>query len=240
MRGSERLTVGVLGGLGPEATIDYFRKVLEQTPAEKDQDHIRLLIDNNPAIPNRNEAVTGTGPSPGPPLALMAAGLAKAGADFLVMPCNTAHAFEIEIRKATHIPFISMIEETVQATVTRHPKIKTIGLLAATGCLASNLYSEAFRKHKILTTALNESSQTVFMRLLYQIKSGNKNSDVIAAMQNFGAELVKAGAEAVVSGCTEVPLVLNPEHLTVPLINSTDALVSATVQYALGLRPLPD
>jgi aspartate racemase len=241
MGGSKHLTVGVLGGLGPEATLDYFRKVLEQTPAEKDQDHVRLLIDNNPALPNRNEAIAGTGPSPGPALAVMAAGLSKAGADFLVLPCNTAHAFEAEIRSAAKdIPFVSMIEETVKAAVIRVPNIKVIGLLAATGCLESRLYSESFGRQNVQTTALSESSQAVFMELLFRIKGGDKNNDITTAMQKFASELVEAGAEAVVSGCTEVPLVLGPENLRVPLINSTDALVDATVQYALGLRPLVD
>ncbi|MEJ2289679.1 MAG: aspartate/glutamate racemase family protein, partial [Deinococcales bacterium] len=86
--GQRRLTVGVLGGLGPEATLDFFAKVLARTPARTDQDHLHLLIDNDPGVPNRNDAVAGRGPSPGPRLATMARRLEAAGADFLVMVCN--------------------------------------------------------------------------------------------------------------------------------------------------------
>jgi aspartate racemase len=101
--------VGVLGGLGPAATADFFSKVVMATPAAADQDHLHVIIDNNPKVPNRNEAVAGTGVSPAPVLAEMASRLETAGADFLVMVCNAAHAFQDAITDAVRVPFVSII-----------------------------------------------------------------------------------------------------------------------------------
>ncbi len=235
------LTVGVLGGLGPEATLDFFSKVLEHTTAARDQDHLHLLIDNNPQVPNRNEAVAGTGPSPGPMLAEMAAGLEAAGADFLVMPCNAAHAYEVEVRAAAPwTPFISIIAETVEATLERVPNLEVAGVLAASGCLDAGLYRQAFGSRGVQTVEPEGARREHFMALLYRIKSGDKGDEVCAGMQALSAELVLEGAQAVVAGCTEVPLVLGHEDLEVPLVNSTDALVNATIAYASGDRPLPE
>ncbi|MDP8916544.1 MAG: amino acid racemase, partial [Pseudomonadota bacterium] len=144
MAGAERLTVGVMGGLGPAATLDFFAKVLRATQAVRDQDHLRLLIDNNPAVPNRNEAAAGRGPSPGPALADMARGLERAGADFLVMVCNAAHGWEGEIREATTLPFVSLIGETVAAARRLRPDLRAVGVLASSGCHDAGLYEAAF------------------------------------------------------------------------------------------------
>src|SRR5262249_24822880 len=115
MSGGAR-TVGVLGGMGPAATLDFFARVLAATSAGRDQDHIRLIIDCNPAVPDRNEAVAGKGPSPVPLLSAMAQGLEGAGAELLVMPCNAAHAFLRELAQSTALPIVSIIDVTVEET----------------------------------------------------------------------------------------------------------------------------
>ena len=109
------LTVGVLGGMGPEATIDFMTDVLNLTRADKDQDHLHLVVDQNPKVPNRQAAIRAGTDDVGRALAAMAARLARAGADFLVMPCNSAHAFERAIREATALPFVSIVEVCVEA-----------------------------------------------------------------------------------------------------------------------------
>ncbi len=113
----KNLLVGVLGGLGPEATVDFMARVLALTPADSDQDHIHLLVDQNPNVPNRQEAILRDGENPSPAIVAMAKRLEAAGCDLLVMPCNTAHAWEQDIRSATSIPFLSIVEATVAATV---------------------------------------------------------------------------------------------------------------------------
>ncbi len=107
-------TVGVLGGMGPAATLDFFQRVLNASNATRDSEHIRLIIDCNPFVPDRNASIAGTGSSSGPALAEMACGLKRAGANLLVMPCNTAHAFLDDIRAATQLPITSIIDVTVQ------------------------------------------------------------------------------------------------------------------------------
>lgn len=233
-------TIGVLGGMGPEATLDFFAKVLEHDRAACDQEHLRLLIDNNPAVPNRNEAVAGTGPSPGPVLAAMARGLERSGADFLVMVCNAAHAFEDDITAATGLPFVSIVAETVRATLARIPGVKTVGVLASSGCLDVGLYQQAFAPHGVRTLIPEGRTRRIFMDLLYRIKAGDKGDEVRFGMLELATELVGQGAEAIVASCTEVPLVLFENDLNVPLVNSTDALVAAAIAYARGERPLPE
>jgi aspartate racemase len=113
-------TVGVLGGMGPEATVDFMAKVIAFTPAEKDQDHVHMLVDNNPKVPNRQAAILADGVDPRPELAAMAARLEASGADFLVIPCNTAYVFRDAVNEAVGIPLISIIDVTVAAVVGRH------------------------------------------------------------------------------------------------------------------------
>lgn len=234
------LTVGVLGGMGPDATLDFFAKLLAATPAERDQDRLRIIIDNNPQVPNRNEAVAGTGPSPAPLLARMASGLEQAGAELLVMPCNAAHAFAPEIQRAVGVPFVSIVDETVAETRRRLPGLIRVGVLAAAGCLDARLYSKAFGEAGVDVLEPTGSQRDRFMELLYLIKAGDRGSEVKSRMLALAQELIDAGAEVIVAGCTEVPLVLEQSDLHCPLINSTDVLVTATADYATGRRPLSE
>ena len=225
--------VGVLGGLGPEATLDFYAKVLSLTPAARDQDHLHLIIDSNPEVPNRNDAVAGTGPSPGPMLAAMAAGLERAGADFLVMVCNAAHAFQGEIEAAVSVPFVSIIEETCKATWQAVPELKTVGVLGSSGCLDAGLYQDAFAARGVATLVPEGAERDAFMKLLYRIKAGDKGAEVRETMRTLTASLIARGAEAIVAGCTEVPLVLGQDDLPCPFVNSTDVLAERTVFYAV-------
>lgn len=236
---SRDLTVGVLGGLGPEATVDFMAKVIALTGAASDQDHLHLIVDCNPKVPNRNLAIAGSGPSPGPELASMARRLEQAGAQLLVMPCNTAHAFVREIRAGTTVPFVSIIEETVAELRRRRPEARRIGLLTAGGCRAARLYESALVADDLHPVSLDDAQQQRFMELLYAIKAGRRRAAVASGMRTLAVELVEAGAEVVVAGCTEVPLVLHDGDLPCPLIDSTAVLAAATVAYAKRRRPLP-
>jgi aspartate racemase len=222
-------SVGVMGGLGPAATCDFLTRLLDATQADTDQDHLRVLVDNDPRIPDRNAALRGEGPSPGPALARMARGLAGAGAEFLVLACNAAHAYESEILAAVAIPFLSMIDETVRATLASHPR--RVGLLAADACLQADLYGRAFAKHGVETVQLDATGQTAFMQLLYRIKSGERGPALRRAMHALALELAQR-ADVLVAGCTEVPLVLDARELELPFVSSTDVLVERTIRFA--------
>ncbi len=224
--------VGVLGGMGPAATLDFFARVLALTPAKTDQDHIRLIIDSNAQVPNRNAAIAGTGPSPAPALAEMARGLKRAGAELLVMPCNAAHAFLDEVKSATDLPVISIIDVTVAETLRRRTGVKRIGLLAAEGCINAGLYQRAFAAHGVDVILPDADLRTRFMGALSRIKQGDLGDAVKADMRTVANALISNGAEAIVAGCTEVPLVLSDGDVAVPLISSTDCLALATIAAA--------
>jgi aspartate racemase len=228
-------TVGVIGGLGPAATLDFFDRILRRTKAVRDQDHLRLIIDNNTKVPDRNAASKGEGPSPGGVIAASARGLQDAGAEFVVMACNAAHAYEAEIRAALTVPFISMIEETVK-TVTGLGA-KRAGVLAADPCLRAGLYQDGLRKAGVEPVLLPEPSQRTFMELIYRIKSGDTGDVVRRSMATLAKKLEALGTDVIVAGCTEVPIVLTADDVDGELINSTDVLVERTILFAgAGLK----
>ena len=221
-------TVGVLGGMGPDATVDFMSKVIAATPADKDQDHLRMLVDSNPHVPNRQEALLRGGEDPGPALAAMAKGLETAGADFLVMPCNTAHAFKDAIIEAVDIPLVSIIDVSVDACA----GAAAVGVLATDGCIASEVFQGAFASRGQAAILPDENELRELMRLITRIKAGDQGPDVSAGMRMLADALVARGAQTIIAGCTEIPLVLKPEVLDVPLVSSTDVLAAATVATA--------
>ena len=236
---TKQRTVGVLGGMGPEATVDFMAKVIAATPAEKDQDHIRMLVDHDPTVPNRQAAILDDGDDPGPALAAMAARLEAAGAEFLVIPCNTAHVFEDSIEAATQVPLVSIIDVTIAEIDNMAPGAKMIGLLATDGCLKARVYQDALEARG-LEPLVPDSGETVrLMSLIHDIKGGDLGDASSAGMRELAASLCERGAQAIIAGCTEIPLVLDQSMLSVPLVASTDALAVHTVALARGETPLP-
>ena len=232
---SNKKTVGVLGGMGPEATVDFMATVIAMTPAETDQDHIHMLVDNDPTIPPRQDAILREGADPGPAMAAMAKGLQDAGADFLVMPCNTAHAFAAQITAAVDIPLLSIIDATISAC----DEFGTVGILATEGCLRSNVYQQALREAEKEMVLPSDAELQEFMDLTFRIKRGDKGADVAARMLRLANALRERGAQAIIAGCTEIPMVFSAEHCEVPLVSSTDVLAETTLMLAKGLQPLP-
>lgn len=233
------LTVGVLGGMGPEATVDFMAAVIALTDADSDQDHLPMLVDNNPRVPDRQRAMrTGSG-DVAVALREMAVRLEGAGADFLVMPCNTAHAFVDEAIAATSIPFISIIDATMDAVHAAAPRGSAVGLLATDACLNSKVYQSAAEARSVELLMLDEELQRRCMSLIFDIKSGDTGAGPLNGMRSLAEHLVDGGAGAVIAGCTEIPLVLKPDHVRVPLISSTEALAKRTVAIATGAEPLP-
>lgn len=227
---SSSLAVGVLGGMGPAATVDFFSRVVRATSG-RGQDQIRLIIDNNPTVPDRQAAIAGAGPSPGAVLAQMARGLEHAGANCLVMPCNTAHAFRGSIKAAVSVPFIDMIEVTAAALRRSHPAVRRVGLLATNGCINAELYPAEFEGTGVIIHNPRGATQDTLMTLLNGVESGETGSAARRAMLEIATSLVVDGADAIIAGCTEVPLLLNQNNVPVPLIVSTDALVDYTISY---------
>jgi len=229
---AETKTVGVIGGLGPLATLDFFERVLRRTQAVREQDHLRLIIDNNTKVPDRNAFMRGEGPSPAPALAASARGLQDAGADLIVMACNTTHAWEADIRAAISVPFLSIIDVTTEVVADLRPE--AVGVLAVDACLGMKLYQNALEKAGIRPVLLAPDSQRSFMELIYRIKSGDSGETVRRAMTTLARKLEAQGAEAIIAGCTEIPIVLTADDIDGELISSTDVLVERTILAAGG------
>lgn len=225
------LVLGVLGGMGPAATLDFLTKLQAFTPAKTDQDHIRVLVDINPKVPDRNVAGSGAGPV----LAEMAGALAGAGADVLAIACNTAHAHADLIQRASGLPLIDMIETAASAA--RDLGAARVGVLGTRGAL--RLYREYLAAQAMGLVSLEPAEQEAFMATLYKIKSGDLGPAVRAEMKAYAAELAAGGAEAVIAGCTEVPLVLGPRDLKVDFIDPGELLARRCVAVCLGLEPVP-
>lgn len=227
---AEPKTIGILGGMGPAATVDLFDKLVRATNAPTDQDHLRLLIDNNPRIPNRNEAIAGRGPSPVPALIAGAQGLEREGADFILISCNTAHFFAPDIQAAISIPILNMIDAVVDAAKAR--VVKRAGVMAGTGCIEARLYQDALSAAGIDPVTHNADEQARMMALIYRIKGGDLSEASRAEARALADVLIAQGAEAIIAGCTEAPLVLFQSDLSVPLLNSTDILVERALAEA--------
>lgn len=238
-----RKVVGVLGGMGPDSTVDFFAKLVAATRAERDQDHLRILIDNDPTVPDRTAATLGTGPSPAPHLAAMARGLIAQGAEVLVMPCNSAHAFRSGVLEAAgDVPFLDLIETTVAATRARLPEVATVGLLATDGTLAARLYDDGYAAAGLRALPPTPADQALVMEAIYAVKRGRADAATAASVRAVAERLAAAGAQAIAAACTEIPLLLRDGDVvvdgrSVPVVASTDALVARTVAFATGAPP---
>jgi aspartate racemase len=219
--------IGILGGMGPAATVDLMARLIAATPVECEADHLRLFVDCNPHVPNRNEALAGAGEYPAEALVAMAQGLERQGADLLAIACNSAHAWAEEIRAATAVPLVSMIDATVAAIPAG---ARRIGLLAADACLHARLYQAPLEQGD--REVLVPDDQAGFMRLIYGVKTGSTGPEARAGMAALANGLVDRGAEVIVAACTEVPLLLSAADIAVPLVDSTDALVRRLVAEA--------
>jgi aspartate racemase len=231
------MIIGVLGGMGPAATVDLFAKIIRSTSVHHDQDHLRIIVDNNPRIPDRQRAIVDGGLSPLPMLVETARNLQAAGADFIVIPCSTAHYWIDELRASIGIPVVDMIEQTAKRTAALYPTLRRVGIMAATGTVRARLYQKHFQTVKIETSLPSDEDQVTLMQLIYAVKAGELTGPRVTAIE-IGERLVRAGAEAVVAGCTEIPLVLNMNDLSVPLVDATQILATRVVEIAQGLVPI--
>lgn len=217
-------TLGVLGGMGPAATVAFLARVQALTPASGDEDHVRVLMDMNPQVPNRHTQPEAAGRT----LGEMAARLRDAGAEVLAMPCNTAHAHAGAIR-AAGLPFIDMVVETARAA--KAGGATRIGVLATPGGEA--LYAEALAAEGVAMVRLSEADRARFMASVFGVKAGDTGPQQRAAMRGLAAALVAAGAQGIIGGCTEVPLLLDAGDVAVPLTDSAEVLAQACVAACL-------
>ncbi len=224
-------TIGIIGGMGPMATIDLYRKIIEVTPANSDNDHIHVVIDSNTLIPDRTDYILGKGKDPAMEMIRTAISLENMGADFLIMACNTAYYYYDRIIPFIKIPMLNMIDETVKEIAKL--KMNTVGLLATDGVLASKVYEYKLNEYEINIIKPSEEGQKVVMDLIY---NGIKASDFSLDISRFRTvieELYFSGAETLILGCTELPIAFERFSLKGHTIDPTKILAEKAVQFAL-------
>ena len=240
MSAEKRKIAGVMGGMGPDATVDFMAKVIAMTDSDRDQDHVHMIVDQDPTVPNRQAAIRSGQDDVSDKLAVMAKRLQDAGADFLVMVCNTAHVFLDGVHAETRIPFVSIIDESIAEIDRRCPEAKVIGIMATDGCLDTNVYQDAVIASGREALSPDEHDRAELMRLITAIKSGDQGAGIAERMEAVAAKLVERGADAIIGGCTEIPIVFEGDGFTVPVIASTNVLARRTLALATGEDPLPD
>jgi aspartate racemase len=229
--------IGVLGGMGPAATADFYRKLVELTPAERDQDHLPLLIRAVPQIADRAASILAGGPSPEPQLVSGARWLQASGAALVVMPCNTAHLWHGPIQQALRVPMLHIVDAVLDEVRRRFAgRPVRLGLLATAATVRCGLYPKRAAQSPqaegvgISWLAPDDEHQAAWVDAGIRAV---KARDLVRARQLLGGaakQLIGQGADALVLACTEVPLVLGPQP--VPLLDSTHLLAEATVRWA--------
>lgn len=236
--GQQDKTVGIIGGMGPEATIDLMRRVVAATPATDDVDHIRMLVDNNPKVPSRIEAlIERTGPSPAPEIITMARGLEGQGADFLVMACNTAHHYHAEVEAAVGVPVLNMVELAASHIAGQGPGVARVGLLASSALRLVGLYEPAFGRLGIEVLHPESIAQGAVMDLIRAVKAGNPTEAQIRAVNAAVTSLESAGADHLLIACTELSVVADQLMASVPVHDASEILAAAIVQTSRQAGP---
>lgn len=231
----KKKTIGILGGMGPDATAYFFDLIIRNTAAGKDQDHAKILVWNDPTVPPRTDAIFGLGPSPLPRLLAGVKVLEKGGAGLIVMPCLTAHYYAGRIAARSKVPFVNLVEESLREAKKRIPGLKKAGLLASSGTVQSRLFHEVFANGGIEIMTPGPAGQRAVMDAILGkkgIKAGFTAGPPRAAIVGAARRLAKRGAEAVIAGCTEVPLVLRESDLDVPLIEPMTIAAVACLKKA--------
>lgn len=234
----KRGILGIIGGMGPEATAFMFNKVVSQCNAMVDQEHIEILIHNNTNIPDRTKAILYGGQSPMKEMTRSAKILEEMGADYLIMPCMTAHYYLQSLQKSVSVPFINAIDESVLLLDRLKNKVNNVGIIATTGAIKSRLFQDSLEKAGYFAHVLPDNMQEeLVMCAIYGkqgIKAGHKDDSVREKVLRAFEHLLSNGAESLIAGCTEIPLVIGQEDFDVPLIDPMDVLARVAIEKCRG------
>ena len=221
--------VGIIGGMGPEATVELMRRVIARTRAEDDADHVHLLVESNPKIPSRiAHLIEGTGEDPLPEILRVARNLQSAGAQALAMPCNTAHHYADQIQAAVSIPLLHMVKLTVARIAAASPAAR-VGLLASTAVLRAGVYEREFAERGL--TGVLPRRQDGLMALIRGVKRGETGDEAAQRLAEIGAELADQ-CEIALIACSELSLISARLASRLRALDSLDVLADAAVEFA--------
>jgi aspartate racemase len=222
--------IGILGGKGPQATSELFRLIIANTQVTVEEDHLRVIIDNNPQIPKPALGITGEGEDPTSALIETAQNLERSGADFIVIPCNSAHYFIDAIRRSIRIPVVNILEETV--TAVRSAGCRCVLLLATSGLIKSGIYQNTLTEAEIEVLLPGDDEQEALWQGTLLFKDKNEKAPLRATVSRIVRRFSDAGAAGVVLGCTDIPPALTDMDLSLPIFNSLEILARAAVRKA--------
>jgi aspartate racemase len=230
---SSSFKIGIVGGVGPAATADFMNKIIRNTKASRDQEHIKIIVENNPQIPDRTGNLIGDGPDPTIALYSTCKKLESNDASLIAIPCNTAHAYVERIQPYLSIPIVNMLYETREYIRTNYKGRTQIGLLATSGTVQSRVYHDAFAGTGFTLLTPDDAYQARVMESIYGkngVKAGYSEgqclTDLLAALHH----LVDKGVEVIILGCTELPLILSENSdyrvgdRTVAILDPTEIL----------------
>jgi aspartate racemase len=225
--------IGVLGGMGPLATVDFLHKIVTSTPATCDQDHLPLLVWNVPQIPDRQKSLAGTGESPLPAMLQGIQRLNDGGATRIAIPCNTAHLWSSELAAASLAPLIHIVDAAIAAVELHGTKGAPVGIVATRGTLAGNLYQDRLSARNIpYLINTDDEIDSLFTPGCYSIKQ-NRLDHGGTLLESAARQLVRRGAQTLILACTEVPVGLSRVHsdLLPICVDPTQALADACIDY---------
>lgn len=226
--------VGILGGMGPEATVDLMQRIIRLTPAQDDCDHIRCIVDNNPKVPSRIRAIIeGDGEDPCPAMADMGRRLETFGADFLAIACNTAHYYYDAVQDAVSIPVIHIIEQVTVHLKKHFPNESRIGILASPAVAMTRLYTKVFEKHGLTDIWPDIQDQDALLeKVIKAVKRGNTGPRVRQTYRNIAQALAQKGVKVAVVACTELSAL--DEKLVIEAVDAAEVLAFEIVAMVKG------
>jgi aspartate racemase len=227
-------TIGVLGGMGPAATADFLGKLVKFAQAEKDQDHPRVVIDCNAKIPDRIVSILDNGPDPLSTMLRSVKYLEIAPVDYIVIPCVTAHYFHSQLQANASVPILHIVRETVSFLTDRYPHVKKVGTIATLGTIKSGLISDICDAAGINCIVPDDVLQaSAVAEAIHQIKMSGLCPTAKHLVHIAAESLIAKGAQAIIAGCTEVPLVLSDGDLSVPVLDPSAILAQQALRMAL-------
>jgi len=222
--------LGIIGGMGPEATVLLMSRIIDLTNASDDCDHIPMLVDNNTQVPSRIKAIIEkTGEDPSATLATMAKDLESSGAKMLAMPCNTAHYYASTIQMAVNIPLLNMVDLTAELIASDSDKVASVGILGSPALELTHIYDDAFSVHNI--RVIYPEKQEQMLGAIRLVKNNSTSEEARQYLQDAAKDLMQQGTERLVIACSEFSLISECLSGTCQKIDSVDVLAQAIVDF---------
>jgi aspartate racemase len=223
--------VGILGGMGPEATVLLMARVIAMTDARDDHDHVPLMVDNNTQVPSRIKAILDkTGENPGPTLAKMAVRLAENNAEALAMPCNTAHYYAAFIEDSVNIPLLNMIDLAADRVAGMDLEGRAAGLLASPAVQCTGIFDQAFTKRRIRT--VYPADQNEILSAIRTLKSDSESKGARKTLKNAACELMDAGVDVLLIACSELSIIAKVIPENFPRLDTIDVLAEEIIKFS--------